>query len=179
MKQISFFIILVLAVLHTNAQLDSAKRKIVAKEKPSTLVTDNPRYIKAQPMAQLPDLAFSAFNVSNVSNQVVGGVTKYTLEISYTVKNMGNVAVAEDKILLQGFIGYPQNFPGTTAGCGRVLSASATDIIKPGETRQDSFRCTVSLDRNNHPFYTLQLDYENGVKELNEQNNSAQMTILF
>lgn len=185
MKQVIFFTATLALCLNAYSQLDNTKRKISTKETPKTLVIDNQKYIKGQkgentaPPAQLPDLKIVSFNVNYLSTQVVDGVTKHTVEISYTIKNEGMLSLPANTVDLQGWIGYDPSYPKVTAAGGRVLSPIATEVINPGATYQGSFRSTAAFDKNNHPVYTLFLDDANRVKELNEQNNSAQMTILF
>lgn len=188
MKQAIFFAGIIMLALNAYSQTDSTKTKVLSKDKSKAVLnTNNSGFVKDQQQrrsgttspAQLPDMKITSFNVRYVSSQVINGIMKHTLEISYTVKNEGTVSLPASSVALQGWIGYETAYPKIILGCGQALSTIASEILNPGASYTGSFMCTAQFDKNNHPIYTLYLDETNTVKELNEQNNTAQMTILF
>jgi len=179
MKQTFLFIAALASCLCSFAQFDSTKRKITAKETSKTLLPVNQKYVKPPAEAQLPDLTIVSFNAQYISTQVVDGVTKHLVTITYTIKNEGTASIAANKVSWQGWISYDTNNPQMIAGGGRDVSASPTAVIDPGATVQGSFRVTIQFDKNRHPLYTMYLDKLNTVKELNEVNNIAQKAITF
>ncbi len=176
MKQIYAFIFFSLSF----SIIASAQKTPVTTKKadPSTIQT-----LKVKPensyVKPSPDLRLTAVSFSLVNTQIVNGVTTHTFQINYTVKNEGNMAVAANTVFLQGWITYTTPSPRTTAGCGAVITTLAGQMINPGATIANSFRCTASFDKNNPPIYKLVIDSDNLVKESNEDNNMAQTTILF
>ena len=186
MKYIIFFSVSFALYLNAQSQIDSTKRKIITKETPKTLTIDNQRYSKgwkgetSAPPVLMPDLIIVSFDAHYLSTQVVDGVTKNLVEITYIIKNEGTASVLSNKVGWQGWIGYDSGNPKQIPAGGSAISApSATDLINPGDIRQRSFRVTVPFDKNNHPLYTMYLDDLNMVKELNEQNNVMQKAISF
>lgn len=179
MKQTFLFILVLASCLCSFAQYDGTKQKISTKETPKTLLPVNRKYVKAPGEAQLPDLTIVSFNAQYISTQVVDGVTKHLVTITYSIKNEGTASVAENKVSWQGWISYDTNNPQMIAGGGRDVSNSPTAVINPGATVQGSFRVTIPFDKNRHPLYTMYLDKLNTVKESNEVNNIAQKAITF
>ena len=139
----------------------------------------NPENTYVKPLTPLPDLKLSTLGFSLVSTQIVDGVAKHTFQINYTVKNEGNLSVAANTVFLQGYISFTGANPRTIAGCGTVVRSLAGEMINAGDSYSGFYRCTAPFDRNNPPLYKLYLDSDNIVKESNEENNFAQMTILF
>jgi subtilase family serine protease len=185
MKYVIFFTVTLSLCLNAKSQIDSTKRKIITKETPKTLTIDNQRYIKGQkgatstPPVLMPDLTIVSFDAHYLGTQLVDGVTKNLVQITYTIKNEGNASVPANMVGWQGWITYDSGNPKLIPGGGAAVSASATDVINPGDTRQRSFRVTVPFDKSNHPLYTMYLDDLNTVKESNEQNNVMQKAISF
>jgi hypothetical protein len=178
MKQ-TFLFMVVFALCHCSfAQLD-IKQKTSKKEVPKTLVPASQKYVKTSPETQLPDLTIVSLNAQYINSQVVSGVEKHLVTITYAIKNEGSVSVAANKVSWQGWISYDTNNPKMIAGGGRDVSNSPTDVINPGATVQGSFRVTVEFDKTRHPLYTVFLDNFNEVKESNEVNNIAQKAITF
>lgn len=86
-----------------------------------------------------------------MSTQVLDGVTKHLIQITYTVKNKHTAGVLTNMVGWQGWVGYDSGNPKLIAGGEATVSVSATDMINPGDTRERSFKVTVPFDRNNHP----------------------------
>ena len=175
MKKIFSFTILfmMLTVIATAQKTQLVKKADTAKVQTLKVTPEN-TYVKP-----LPDLRLTALSFSLVSSQVVDGVTTYTFQINYTVKNDGTLAVAANSVFLQGYIHYGGSAPRTAPGCGSGIPAPKGEMINPGAERSASFRCTAPLDRNNPPQYTLNVDSDNLIKESNKGNNSVKTTILF
>ena len=175
MKQSLLFIYFIFA----SSVIASAQKTALVKKADTTKV----QTLKVAPentyVKPLPDLRLTAVSFSLVSSTVTDGVTTYTFQINYTVKNDGNLAVAANSVYLQGWIHYGGSAPRTTAGCGSAIPAFRTEMINPGAERSASFRCTAAFDRNNPPQYTLSIDRDNLLKESNEDNNSVRTSILF
>lgn len=184
MKRIIFFMLIAAFFLRANSQTDSARKRIelypVKKavatpgSKPATLQPQGDKLIRDP---QLPDLKMVSVTVTYISSQVVDGKTKHTIEINYSLKNEGTVPVAKNLFGVQGWIGYDPSFPKTISACGQILSPFANDMLKPGDTHSGSFRCTAEFNKNSRIIYTLLVDGDNFIKELSEENNSAQLNI--
>jgi len=185
MKYIIFFTVTLVLFVNAHAQIDSTKRKIVPKETPKTLSIDNQKYVKGQkgesttPPVLMPDLIIVSFDAHYSGTQLVGGVTQNVVQITYTIKNDGNGSVPANLVGWQGWIGYDSGNPKLIAAGGSAISASSTDVLNTGESRQRSFRVTVPFDKNNHPLYTMYIDDLHMVAESNEQNNVMQKAISF
>ena len=162
----------------TNPKLSPITTKTTDTIKRETIKTE-PENTYVKPPAALPDLKLSTLSFSFVGSQVVEGVTKHTFQINYTVKNEGTLTVAANTVYLQGYIRFTGTNPRTVPACGSVITSLSSQMIPAGASYSGWFRCTAAFDKNNPPLYLLDLDPGNSVKELNEQNNSAQMTILF
>lgn len=137
---------------------------------------------------KLPDLRFTAFNVTATA-YIDNGVTKYRLNISYTVKNDGNASVLTDDVTIQSFLttesGLTKDLSFTsyfTPAGGNVLSdvTGKGETLAPGATKQLSFSPgNFQLQRDPKPVYLITINAFGGVKESNTTNNRASMTILF
>ncbi|MGB8191932.1 MAG: CARDB domain-containing protein [Chitinophagaceae bacterium] len=179
MKHVS---IIIFSFLCFSTILSAQKTQMTVK-KPDTVkvqtlnVKPENSYVRSP--APLPDLRLSALSFTLVNTQVINGVTQHTFQINYTVSNDGTQSVAANAVFLQGYISYSGTTPKTSAGCGSVMTTLQGEMINAGATRTGWFRCTASFDRNNPPLYRLFIDSDNSVKESNEENNSAQMTIIF
>jgi hypothetical protein len=173
MKKITL-IVLAIACMSTtvSAQKTTVTKKVDASNTQTLKTTPENTLIK-----KLPDLRVSALSFSHVSTAMVNGAATHTFQINYTVVNDGNLAVAANTVVLQGFI-HRTNLP-TTGGCGSVVSTQSTEMINPGASRSGFFRCTAPFDKNNPPLYRLWIDSDNILKESNKENNMAQMTIIF
>jgi hypothetical protein len=137
---------------------------------------------KAVPEQKLPDLKIVSINISKISSSPDAvGLTKYVFEVSYTVKNEGNIAVEAKTVDVSGTIDYENaTVARPIAGCGSGLPSLSGEMINPGATYDGSYRCYgVSLENSQHYIYTLKVDRSEKVAELNEQNNTAQISILF
>ncbi len=174
-KEILLSVLMILAISGTYAQTVNRPGKL--KEAVLRPIKNAP--VKNTAPAQFPDLVIVSFDANYLGPQVVDGVTKNLVQITYTIKNEGTAGVMANLVGWQGWVGYDSGNPKLIPGGGSAISVSPTDVINPGETRQRSFRVTVAFDKNNHPLYTMYLDDLNTVKESNEQNNIMQKAILF
>ena len=179
MKQTLLFIGVLTSCLCAFAQLDSTKQKTITKEVPKTIIPPSQKYVKTTPETPLPDLTVVSPNAQYINSQVINGITKHLVTITYTIKNDGIGSIAANKVNWQGWISYDTNNPKMIAGGGADISTSPTAVINPGATWQGSFRVTIEFDKTSHPLYTLYLDNFNDVKESNEVNNIAQKAITF
>jgi hypothetical protein len=180
MKQLVFFTIMLAAGMDAYSQNGNSRRKIILKETPKTLSIENQKYVPPPLGLQLPDLTIVSFDARFLGTQLIDGVTKNQIEVTYKIKNEGTASIAANKIGWQGWVSYVSSNPKMIPGGGAAITATAaTDVIEAGATRQGSFRVSVAFDKNNHPLYTMYLDDLNMVNESNEQNNIAQMAITF
>jgi hypothetical protein len=171
-------------VLTKKTKADSLKQ-VTLKQTPVHTINNSkpPATSAATPPAttnstqDLPDLRILELTVMAAGTQVVNGETKPILEISFTIVNQGNVPVVASTVGLQGWIGYNQTNPKALAACGIALSSYATEILKPGDKKSGTFRCSAVFNTANNPFYTLDVDAPRTINELNEQNNSFQVAI--
>jgi CARDB len=183
MKQIIAVILILATCFYAKSQTDlkkttetrPAKKTAASTEsKPATLQPQGDRLI---PDPKLPDLKMVSLAVTYINSQVIDGKTKHSIEVNFTLKNDGTVAVDKYLFGVQGWIGYDAAFPKTIAACGIALSHYAGNMLNPGETYTNSFRCTAAFNKNSPIIYTLYTDEDNRIKELTEGNNSAQLTI--
>lgn len=169
--------------LFSFGQLDTLKKKQTPLTKKQVLKeksTPQTPAVKETPAPeQLPDLRFTALVVRHKGSNIIDGVEKNAFEINFTFKNEGTAAIELSKIFVQGFIGYDPNWPKDRSACGRGMGVGG--MLAPGSSFSSSIEsCTLSsLIRNNNAFYTLYLDYNNYIKESNEQNNTAKTTLFF
>lgn len=151
-----------LAQIHTPIRM--TKTKVIDTSKNQTLKIKPENTI----LQKLPDLKIVSFTVSYM---VGSGII-----INYTIKNEGTAPVAKGSVGLQGLIGFGPTDTRPFAGCGTTLGLSY-QFLNPGESESGSYQCT-NINKSPNLYYTLILDYNNEVKELNENNNKAQTTIL-
>lgn len=171
MKSVQLFIVLFLFANISLAQVKTVKPASIPRDK--QISPREKLQVKSPAPESLPDLRIVALSVTYTGDQTIGGETRRKLEISYTIKNEGTIAVNPTAFSVQGFLsnGLP--------GCGGGLNLPAGNLLEPGATASGNFTCSAKLDKTGAPVYTLQADYGNRIKESNEQNNSAQQTIIF
>ena len=184
MKRIILFAAVLVTSLHAISQTDSLRKTVATTPVKKVAVGTDTKPATIQPQGdklirdpKLPDLKIVSFTVSYVNSLVVDGKTKHTIEINYSLKNEGTVAVSKNSFGVQGWISYDAAFPKSIPACGQTVSSFANDMLKPGDSHAGSFRCTAEFNKNNRIVYTLYVDEDNTVKELSEGNNSAQLTI--
>jgi hypothetical protein len=135
----------------------------------------------------LPDLKFTAFNVSAVGS---AGSSVYTVNVTCTVKNDGMASMLTDDITLQGYVSdldwiqqsqdvrFTNHFK--SAG-GRILSdiPNRGETLAPGASKQISFSCTnLTLIKNPTPVYMITVNLWSDIEETDKDNNKTYMTIL-
>lgn len=98
MKQIITFMFLLATCLSAHSQRNITKTSPTTTQKTIKLQQRGENKII---VTKLPDLKFTAFNVT-ATPSTSGGITTYTLNISFTVKNDGTLAVLTDDVTLQG-----------------------------------------------------------------------------
>lgn len=162
--------------VYTNPQVNSNNQKIL-----------NQTATKIPTGASLPDLEFTAFNVSAV---VSSGVSVYTLNITCTVKNGGTASVLTDNVSVQGFISdldwvqqsqdvrFTNNFK--PAG-GRILSdiPNRGEALAPGASKQISYSISnVTLQKDLKPVYLIGVNLFSTLPEISKDNNKTYMSIL-
>jgi hypothetical protein len=183
MKQSILFAALLLSLTSLQAQISNPKLSVKTTRTTDTVkqvgIKVNAPNTYVKPPAPLPDLRLSTLGFSFVNSQVVDGVTMHTFQINYTVKNEGTLAIAANSVHLQGYASFGGTNPRTVPACGSTLTTLAWQMIPAGATFSGWFRCTMAFDKNNPPLYKLYVDPDNTVKEISEDNNGAQMTILF
>ncbi|MDF2380890.1 hypothetical protein JMG10_05425 [Nostoc ellipsosporum NOK] len=171
MKKFQLFILCTLAVSTAIAQtktvkpsVNQANRQINNKER---LQANTP------PTEALPDLRIVSLTVKYEGDETAGSEVRRKLSISYTIRNEGTAAADPGAFSTQGFLsnGMP--------GCGGGVNMPGGKKLEPGAEASGNFSCSAKLDKTGAPVYTLKVDYGNRVKESNEQNNSAQQTIVF
>lgn len=137
---------------------------------------------KSFQIQKLPDLKVLSISIAKLrSSQEVAGLTSYDFEVSYTIKNEGNIAIDARSVTMGGYIDYENaTVYRPISGCGSVLNTLSGKMINPGETFGGSYRCHgVSLENSRRYTYTIKVDYPDNVVEINEENNTAQISILF
>ena len=180
MKKNLFILILTVAV----STLIQAQTKTPVSSKyqnSSVSLTPSP-VAKAAPAQKLPDLKIVSLNIAKLSSSPDAvGLTKYAFEVSFTVKNEGNIAIDARSVDIGGTIDY-ENATVTRpiGGGGQVLTTLSGEMINPGATYGGSYRCyNVSLENSRRYIYTIKADQYNSVNELDEQNNTGKISILF
>ncbi len=179
MKKILFIIVLTLSV----NTLIQAQTPVSSKYQRtgSIPLTPSPT-AKAYQIQKLPDLKVVSISIAKLrSSQEVTGLTSYDFEVTYTIKNEGNIAIDARSVDIGGTIDY-ENATVTRpiGGCGCSLTSLSGEIINPGATYGGSYRChNVSLENSRRYIYSIKVDQNGRVTEINEQNNIAQISILF
>jgi hypothetical protein len=189
MKHITSFTFCMATVFFCNAQADTLSKKTIIKNLPQktnviqTLKTVAPN----KPMEKLPDLKFTAFNVTAVLSS---GTTTYTINITCTVKNEGTAPVLTDNVSLQGFISdlawiqKSQDISFTnhfSAAGGRIMSdiPNRGETLAPGASKQISYSCyNIILVKEVKPVYYITINHFSALPELNKDNNNTYMAIL-
>lgn len=196
MKNLFFLILLVsFKISTTQAQVisnpDIIKNKPVkpigTTQKPITLQQQGERNIL---VPELPDLKFTAFNVT-ATPSTSGGITTYTLNISFTVKNDGTVAVLTDDVALQGYLSNESwitrankdlSMTGyLTAAGGQILSSipNRGETLAPGASKQISYSIyNKQLGTDPKPIFIITISTGANIKESDSGNNMTYMTIL-
>jgi len=180
MKKILF--ILVLTVSLNTLIIAQTKTPVGSKYQNSSVSLTPSPGAKAALAQKLPDLKIVSINIAKLSSSPDAvGLTKYAFEVSYTIKNEGNVAIDARTVDIGGTIDYENaTVARPIGGGGQVLTTLSGEMINPGATYGGSYRCyNVSLENSRRYIYTIKADQNNSVIELNEQNNSAQISILF
>ena len=189
-KTIIFFVICFIS-LQINAQIQPQVKKSTITNQ-QTINSGNQKILNQtttkNPLTKpLPDLKFTAFNVSAVAP---AGSSTYTIDITCTVKNDGMASILTDDVSLQGFISdldwiqQSQDVSFTNhfkpAG-GRILSdiPNRGTILAPGTSKQISFSVTnITLIKNPTPVYMLTVNLWSNIQETDKDNNKTYMTIL-
>jgi len=181
MKKILFILVLTI-IVNTLVQAQT-KTPVSSKYQKNTSVSLTPSPVaKAAPAQKLPDLKIVSISLAKLRGSPgTVGLTSYAFEVSYTIKNEGNVAVDASLVDVGGSIDYENaTVARPIAGSGSGLTTLSGNMINPGATYGGSYRCyNVSLKNSQHYNYLLKVDGSEKVAELNEQNNSAQISILF
>jgi hypothetical protein len=172
MKQIIFLIIAVAAGLNAYSQQKTMRN---TKDEPKKLFIQN----ENSPLVKLPDLTIDSLSITNLGREEVDGVIKYAIQVSFTVRNIGNVAVAADKLGVQGWIGYDRTDLKMKAAGGIALSIQATEMINPGGILRRSFKSRIAFNNHDQLIYSLFIEKSITVKEFNEENNMAQLILQF
>lgn len=189
MKQVIFFMSIIMLNIDAYSQTDTAKKFITPKF-PGTTISKSeklgiqPKNIAA---AQLPDLKFTSFNVTATPG-AVNGVTTYTLNVSYTIKNEGAASVPFENIVIQGFITNENYIKQTqdpkftgmfTAAGGGQLPGFKGEMLAPGASKQISYYISnKELAKDPKPVLLLIINYASGPQEITRDNNNVYMTIL-
>lgn len=167
--------------LTKKTKADSSKL-VTLRQTPNYTANNTKSPVTTQPTTNstqdLPDLYIVALTVMAAGTQIVNGESKPILEISFTIVNQGTVPVAASAVGVQGWIGYNQTNVKDIAAFGITLSSSATEVLKPGDKKTGTFKCSAVFITTNNPFYTLYVDAPGTISELNEQNNSFQAVII-
>lgn len=187
MNAVKHFLVASTFILYLSAysQTDHGGQSISTNEAPKTLVAGNHKNNKGQEgapansPAPLPDLKIASHNATLVSSQLVDDIKKHTIQIGYAVKNDSTACLPTTTSDLQGSMDYDPSCRKLIFAGVRDVSPAAIPGINPGSSWQGSSGPPSSFNKKNQRMYMPFPDKANGVKELNEQNNPVQTTILF
>ncbi len=124
----------------------------------------------AQPGGQ-PDLIISNLEVIDPISP------NYDISYRYQITNIGDETANADDVSIQAYISSDAVFSPQAdipAG-GRVLDVSG---IQPGQTITQSFGATVNFDVKSTPYLTMRVDWQDGLDEADESNNTAWTHII-
>lgn len=191
MKHFTTFMLMLAICLNANSQTEPIRNKTK-----STATTTQKTLKLQQPgdnnflIPKLPDLKFSSLNVTAIPSSS-GGITTYTLNISFTVKNDGTVAVLTDDVSLQGYLSNESwitrankdlSMTGyLTAAGGQVLSSipNSGETLAPGASKQISYSIyNKQLGTDPKPIFIITIRTGANIKESDSGNNMAYTTIL-
>jgi hypothetical protein len=190
MKKIIFSIIIIFVGQLANAQIQTPVKKTAPTNQPVNGINQkilNQTATRSSTGTGLPDLKFTAFNVSAVLSS---GTSVYTLNITCTVKNDGTASVLTDDVSLQGFttdldwvqksqdVGFTNHFK--PAG-GRTLSdiPKRGEELAPGSSKQISYSMfNVLLSKEQKPAYLIGINLFSTLPEISIENNKTYMSIF-
>lgn len=190
MKKTVITLVILFALQQINAQIQTPVKKVAPANQPVNSVNQkilNQTVTKGSTVAGLPDLEFSAFNVSAVLSS---GTSVYTLNISCTVKNNGTASILTDDVSVQGFISdldwiqKSQDVSFTNhfkSACGGILSdiPNRGELLAPGGSKQMSYSCfNVTLIKDVKPVYLISVNLFSTIPEISKDNNKTYMSIL-
>lgn len=180
MKKILFAALFFAMAQQALAQTDTLKKTTTrTSSRPVTLVNPNQQLLKKQnAQAPLPDMRITAITVTYKGEQTFGGEVKQVYEINYTVKNEGTLAIRAGSVSVQGYFSNDPNYPLAVPGCGSGVALPPNQMLNPGESGSGFINCTIKFTKSAQTLYTLLIDPGNYVKELDESNNKAQVSIL-
>lgn len=193
MKKLLFIFSLILFTLIAKAQ----QTETIRNKTKSTATTTQKTLKLQQPgdnsslIPKLPDLKFSSFNVTAIPSSSSGGITTYTLNISFSVKNDGSAGIRTDDVTLAGFLSDEtwvtlgkKNLSLTgflTAAGGMILSSipNRGETLLPGATKQITYSLyNKQLGTDPKPIFIIVINTGVNIKESDSGNNMAYMTIL-
>lgn len=190
MKRIIISVLILFAGQQINAQNQTqVKKSVITNQQLNNSGNQkilNQTASKISNGTNLPDLTFTAFNVSATLTSPSG----YTLNITCTVKNEGTASILTDYISLQGFVSdldwiqKSQDISFTNhfkpAG-GRILSdiPNRGELLAPGDSKQISYSIfNVTLLKDPKPVYLIGVNLFSNIQEITKDNNKTYMTIL-
>ncbi len=141
MKKILFILVLTI-IVNTLVQAQT-KTPVSSKYQKNTSVSLTPSPVaKAAPAQKLPDLKIVSIILAKLrSSPDAVGLTSYAFEVSYTIKNEGNIAIGARYVDVGGNIEYENaTIARPIAGSGSVLTTLSGNMIKPGATYEGSYR---------------------------------------
>ncbi len=190
MKKTIITLVILFAVQQIIAQIQTPVKKITPANQPVNTVNQkilNQLASKGSTAAGLPDLEFSAFNVTATLSS---GTNVYTLNISCTVKNNGTASILTDDVSVQGFISdldwiqKSQDVSFTNhfkSACGSILSdvPKRGESLVPGGSKQISYSCfNVTLIKEIKPVYLIGVNLYSNIPEISKDNNKTYISIL-
>lgn len=190
MKKTIITLFIFFSVQQINAQNQTQIKKSVIPNQQVNSISNqkilNQTASKNSNETSLPDLTFTAFNVS----ATLASASVYTLNITCTVKNEGTASILTDNISIQGFVSdldwiqKSQDVSFTNhfkpAG-GRILSdiPNRGEVLAPGNSKQISYSIfNVSLVKEPKPVYLIGVNLFSNLQEITKDNNKTYMTIL-
>jgi hypothetical protein len=184
MKKIIVLLTCMLVLSFTlQAQISNKKSGMTIKNQ---TLKETPGLTYKSNVELLPDLKFTALNVT-AAPYLDNGVTKYRLNITYTIKNDGTGPVLCDNVTIQAYItteaGLTKDLSFTsyfTPAGGHILSGISGETLASGASKQFSFTPgNFDLQKDSKPIYLVLINPYGGAKESDTSNNRASMSILF
>ncbi len=166
---IFFFVALIIIATSCKKQVQDPNLQVGADQTESAQVWE---MAPPSPPTPYPDIVITYLYVSPVTIDHRDGQEPNRFRyIKYTIKNIGTKEVSLNSIKMQGFRGtYNSNGSITyLAGCGTLARQLGPNLL-PGESYTDDYTCNGGTQSGD--IYKLFADYDNTVRELNENNNT-------
>jgi CARDB len=166
------------ATVNTAATRTSPEKLSTSRAKNSSATLSLVKEEKNIPVPKLPDLRITAIQVKFYNSASSDSSRRY-LEISYTIRNDGVVAVELEKVGVGGKILSDPASSWEYSGCGSGAFAGSGIMLNAGAEFSGSFRCYTKQAVADVKYYKLTVDTDMRINEISEANNTALTSVFY